>query len=121
MNGSSVPAETIICQNLAGDTETDRQLRVTLLRVSHAAERIQSRLDSLGYAIADYLIEPDPILTGRLLQSGLVGLIGQLDSLGVELRKSARTLLPLTQERYSRLVAAEDALRIEEREAIEAE
>ncbi len=115
------PFEVVNCNQLPGPSDSDRQLHVTLMRVHHACENLDSRVESVGYRLADYLQDPEPLYVGRLLQGAIESLLRTLDDARMELRKASKTFLPLAKERYERSVARDEADKTEERLAIEAE
>jgi len=92
--------EELICRALP--EEADRQHRICLLRLHHAAERADTELATLGWALGAYLRDPVPIYSGPLLGSAAEASARRLVSLAAELRKSASELPGMVRERYRR-------------------
>lgn len=49
------PVEVHIAEAIPGRSFADRKLRSQIISITHASERLQTQVDSLGHAVADFL------------------------------------------------------------------
>lgn len=94
-----LPIERLICDLLPG--EERRADRITFLRIHHAAESAQMRLEDLGAALSDYLRDPDPLYSARILKGAAAMTADKLECLASELRKSIPRIVPVEHQRYA--------------------